>query len=1033
MQPGKTYGSHRKTLAFFSHIMDNKQNVENKAHRTSIQSFYAGQSVFITGGTGFLGKVLIEKLLRSCSDIEAIYLLIRPKKDKSPETRLDEMFNSIIYARVREEVPNFRKKIIPIMGDLKIDGLELSENEKDILTRKVSIIFHLAANTRFEEKIKVSTIINVNSIDTILNFVKHMPNLKSFIYVSTAYSNYHIKYIDERFYTYPIKHKDLITLTHTLSENEMEKKVTEIASQWPNTYTFTKAIAEALLREEGRGLPIGILRPGIITSSANEPLIGWADNIYGQIGGTIFLAHGLQRFQLGDGNLKMCTVPVDFTANALIASAWDVFNQWKKGETALIYNFVSIDTNPPTWNEYINKMTSLSKLYPVKKILWIPFYKFIPQKILYKICIWFGHLLPAILMDAVYICMYHRPRMWKLYTKIHKYSDAVACFALKHLDFSLHNVEAMWNRLSEKDQQLFKFQMKEFDWTEYFVNLYKGIRLYLLKEDDSTLEISRIRYKRLYSIHRTFKTVLIFAILWIVWCIFVKIFFMLTLRTMDNKYVKNEAYRTSIQNFYAGQSVFITGGTGFLGKALIEKLLRSCSDITTIYLLIRPKENQSSERRLDEMFKNVLYDRVKEEVPNFRKKILPIIGDLEIDGLGLSENDKNILIREVSIIFHVAANVRFEEKFKVSTIINVNSTDTILNIAKRMPNLKSFIHVSTAYSNCHLKYIDECFYTYPINHKDLITFSRTLSENEMEKKVTKIASQWPNTYTFTKAIAEALLRDECGNLPIGIYRPAIITNSANEPLAGWIDNLYGPSGIIIPAAAGLQRFQLANGNLVTNIVPVDFTANALIASAWDVFNQWKKGETTLIYNFVSMDSPTWYEYVNKMFSLNKLYPFKEAIWIPFFKLIPHKVLYKICIWLGHLLPAFLMDAVNICMNRRPRLWKLYRKIHKYSNAIAPFMLNRFNFSDHNVDAMWNRLSDKDQQLFEFHMKGFDWMKYLVDHYKGIRLYLVKEDDSTLEISRSRYKRFYLIHQTFKIVLTFVILWIIWSIFAKILI
>jgi len=54
----------------------------------------------------------------------------------------------------------------------------------------------------------------------------------------------------------------------------------------------------------------------------------------------------------------------------------------------------------------------------------------------------------------------------------------------------------MWNRLNEKDQLLFKFQMKEFDWTKYFVNHYEGMRLYLLNENESTLEVSRIRYKR---------------------------------------------------------------------------------------------------------------------------------------------------------------------------------------------------------------------------------------------------------------------------------------------------------------------------------------------------------------------------------------------------------------------------------------------------------------------------------------------------------------------------------------------------------
>lgn len=42
-----------------------------------------------------------------------------------------------------------------------------------------------------------------------------------------------------------------------------------------------------------------------------------------------------------------------------------------------------------------------------------------------------------------------------------------------------------------------------------------------------------------------------------------------------------------------------------------------------------------------------LYDRLKEEMPNFRKKVVPIIGDLNVENLGLSENDKNMLMREV--------------------------------------------------------------------------------------------------------------------------------------------------------------------------------------------------------------------------------------------------------------------------------------------------------------------------------------------------------------------------------------------------
>jgi fatty acyl-CoA reductase len=60
---------------------------------TPIQEFYKGRSVLITGATGFLGKTLLEKLLRSCADVGKIYLLVRPKKDEDISTRLTKLFD----------------------------------------------------------------------------------------------------------------------------------------------------------------------------------------------------------------------------------------------------------------------------------------------------------------------------------------------------------------------------------------------------------------------------------------------------------------------------------------------------------------------------------------------------------------------------------------------------------------------------------------------------------------------------------------------------------------------------------------------------------------------------------------------------------------------------------------------------------------------------------------------------------------------------------------------------------------------------
>lgn len=55
-----------------------------------IREFFKERSIFITGGSGFMGKVLIEKLLYSCPDVKEIFLLMRAKRGKSGEQRVKE-------------------------------------------------------------------------------------------------------------------------------------------------------------------------------------------------------------------------------------------------------------------------------------------------------------------------------------------------------------------------------------------------------------------------------------------------------------------------------------------------------------------------------------------------------------------------------------------------------------------------------------------------------------------------------------------------------------------------------------------------------------------------------------------------------------------------------------------------------------------------------------------------------------------------------------------------------------------------------
>lgn len=122
-------------------------------------------------------------------------------------------------------------------------------------------------------------------------------------------------------------------------------------------------------------------------------------------------------------------------------------------------------------------------------------------------------------------------------------------------------------------------------------------------------------------------------------------------------------------------------------QVLVEKLLRSCPGIKNIYLLIRPKRGQEISLRLSELLNGPLFDKLRKERPNDLSKIIPICGDITSDELGISDNDQDILCRNVSVVFHSAATVKFDEKLKLSVTINMLGTKRLVELCHRMESL----------------------------------------------------------------------------------------------------------------------------------------------------------------------------------------------------------------------------------------------------------------------------------------------------------------------------------------------------------
>ena len=73
-----------------------------------IIEYYRGKHILLTGATGFLGKVVLEKLFYTVRNFEKIYLLVRPKKGSKIMDRVKrEIFLSPSFERVKSAIPNF--------------------------------------------------------------------------------------------------------------------------------------------------------------------------------------------------------------------------------------------------------------------------------------------------------------------------------------------------------------------------------------------------------------------------------------------------------------------------------------------------------------------------------------------------------------------------------------------------------------------------------------------------------------------------------------------------------------------------------------------------------------------------------------------------------------------------------------------------------------------------------------------------------------------------------------------------------------
>ncbi|XP_020291375.1 putative fatty acyl-CoA reductase CG5065 [Pseudomyrmex gracilis] len=483
---------------------------------------------------------------------------------------------------------------------------------------------------------------------------------------------------------------------------------------------------------------------------------------------------------------------------------------------------------------------------------------------------------------------------------------------------------------------------------------------------------------------------------------------------------------TPVKEFYRDRSIFITGGTGFMGKVLVEKLLRSCPGIKNIYLLMRPKRGQDVQQRLQELLNAPLFEKLQRDSPGELSKIIPVAGDITEAELGISPADQEMLIRSVSVVFHSAATVKFDEALKLSVTINILGTKRLIQLCHRMRHVEALIHVSTAYCNCDRTDVAEEIYPVDKEPEQVIALTQWMDDKMVEELTPRLIAGRPNTYTFSKALAERLLQREKGSLPVAIVRPSIVISSYREPVAGWVDNCNGPTGIIAAAGKGFFRTMLCHADKVADLVPVDIVINLMICTAWKTATQ--RTDTISIYNCCTgLQNPiTWKEFVELTIKYSRIHPANDVLWYPDGTVHNSILINKLCATLQHKLPAHILDIFARLKGSRPIMVRLQSKLSKASQCLEYFCTRQWNFRDDNIRQLSEQLSPEDRETFMFDVKQINWPLYLEQYILGIRQFILKENPDTLPAARSYVTKLYWLHRATQIGLLIIMLRILLS-------
>lgn len=486
----------------------------------SILRYLEGKTILVTGGTGFLGMVFLEKILRVQPDVKKIYLLLRASDTKSASKRMNnEIIGKELFRVLREKYSEdfysfISEKVVAIPGDVTSQNLGLKELEQmEQICNEIHIIFNCAATTNFDERYDIALDVNTFGVLHAMSFAKKCLKLEMFLHVSTAYvcgERGGLLLEDSSSMDEMVKEMTKFDF-EAVEKNLVEEKLNELKAQgatqevitntmkdfgierakvygWPNTYVFTKAMGEIFLGRSKDNLPVVIIRPTVVTSTYKEPFSGWIQGFRTIDSVIASYCKGKLTCILVDPMLEFDMIPVDMVVNSIIAAM--VVNANKS--SGIIYHVGTSLRNPIkfcdihdivfsycTENPWINKDGTIVKVEKCTMFKTMASFRMYMQ-IRFMLPLQGLRLVNKAFGQYFQDLYVNYDRKLKLVMRL---VELYKPYMLFKGIFDDANSEELQRITSEKyrDAEMFKFDPKCIDWEDYISNTHvPGLRKHVM-------------------------------------------------------------------------------------------------------------------------------------------------------------------------------------------------------------------------------------------------------------------------------------------------------------------------------------------------------------------------------------------------------------------------------------------------------------------------------------------------------------------------------------------------------------------------